>query len=194
MTPEGKVGFAGRIEARPIAGPNRPLTLWAKVGRRLWGAQHFIRHGGVIFTSRLTARLIRADGSARDLGLLSQRVVTDAFVNYLVDELQASQAPFSTFKYHGSGTGTAAESASDTALGTPVESRATGTQAEGATANVYKSVGTVASTATRAITEHGLFSAATGPTLMDRSVFTAVNVVNGDSIEFTYQLTCTSGG
>jgi hypothetical protein len=29
---------------------------------------------------------------------------------------------------------------------------------------------------------------------MDRHTFAAINVVNGDSIEFTYELTCTSGG
>jgi len=32
------------------------------------------------------------------------------------------------------------------------------------------------------------------PTLWDRKVFSAINVVNGDSIQFTYQLTITSGG
>jgi hypothetical protein len=55
-------------------------------------------------------------------------------------------------------------------------------------------VGTISYTTTKAITEHGLFSKATGTTLMDRDEFAAVNVVNGDSIEFTYELTLTSGG
>jgi len=31
-------------------------------------------------------------------------------------------------------------------------------------------------------------------TLLDRTLFSAVNVVNGDSIEFTYTLTVTAGG
>jgi hypothetical protein len=32
------------------------------------------------------------------------------------------------------------------------------------------------------------------PTMWDRKVFSAINVINGDSIQFTYQLTMTSGG
>lgn len=32
------------------------------------------------------------------------------------------------------------------------------------------------------------------PVMFDRKVFSAINVINGDSIQFTYQLTVTSGG
>lgn len=31
-------------------------------------------------------------------------------------------------------------------------------------------------------------------TMWDRKVFSAINVINGDSVSFTYQLSCTSGG
>ena len=69
-------------------------------------------------------------------------------------------------------------------------SRATGTQLEGATTNIYKTVATITFTGTHAVSEHGLFSAATAGTMMDRSVFSpADNVVNLDEIEYTYQLT-----
>jgi len=43
------------------------------------------------------------------------------------------------------------------------------------------------------VTEHGLFNASSAGTLMDRTVFSAINVVNGDSIQFTYELTATAG-
>ena len=76
---------------------------------------------------------------------------------------------------------------------TDSESRVAGSQTEGA-ANVYVSVGTISYTSTKAITEHGLFNASTGPTLLDRSVFSAVNVVSGDSVQYTYSLTVNSGG
>jgi hypothetical protein len=69
------------------------------------------------------------------------------------------------------GTGAVAENVTDTALGTQVETRATGTQVEGASANIYRTVATITATASRAITEHGVFSASTGGTLLDRSVF-----------------------
>ena len=121
--------------------------------------------------------------------------VTDAYVALLVDDLQLSQAGHSTFMYHDSGTGIAAEAATDTTLGTPTaEARDTGTQVEGATANVYKSVATHTYGGSFAITEHGLFNAATLGTLMDRTKFAAVNVASGEKVEFSYELQVSSGG
>ncbi len=151
--------------------------------------------GWVRWQSALSARLIRKDGTVVDYGVVCERVVTDAFVAALVDTLQSSVASFSDFKYHDSGTGTNVEAAADTVLQTPCgEARDVGTQIEGATANIYKSVATNTYGGTFAITEHGLFNNAAAGTLMDRSVFSAINVDSGDKIEFTYQLTCTSGG
>ena len=93
-----------------------------------------------------------------------------------------------------SGTGVVAEAVGDTALGTEVETRETGTQSEPAAAQ-YRTVATHTYAATFAITEHGVFSQlAVGGTLWDRSVFAAINVVNTDSIQFTYTLTSNSGG
>lgn len=150
--------------------------------------------GLIAFTGTLSIRVFRADGSIEDYGVVSRRVVTNAFVNLLVDDLQASQAAFHSFKYHGMGTDSTAEAATDTALVTEVETRGTGTQTEGASANIYRSVGSVSATASRAIREHGLFTAASGGTLMDRSVFSVINLNTGDSIQFTYELTCQAGG
>jgi hypothetical protein len=138
----------------------------------------------------LSAKLFHADGTFDDLGLISVRKITVAFRDYIVDSLQNSTTdPLDDFKFHGSGTGVVGEANTDTTLGTEVESRTSGTQLEGATADIYKTVATIAYTATRAITEHGVFSASTAGTLMDRSVFAAINVVNTDSIEFTYEAT-----
>jgi len=150
--------------------------------------------GSVAPEARLYAKVIRADGSEKDLGLVSTKVVTTAFVNYLVDALQSSTAAFADFRFHDSGTGVGAEAVGDTTLGTKVESgRATGTQTEGASANIYRSVGTITYTGTHAITEHGLFNAATAGILMDRSLFAAINVIADDSIQFTYELTVPAG-
>lgn len=138
--------------------------------------------------TNLEARRVRTD-----YGVVSRRVVTTAFVTFVVDQLQTETSVFGDFKFHDSGVGTTAENVTDTAMETTDgESRATGTQTESA-ANAYRSVGTIAYTSTKAITEHGLFNDATTGTLMDRSVFSAVNVVNGDSITFTYTLTLTAG-
>lgn len=132
---------------------------------------------------------------------VKNRVVTDDFAELLVDTLVSAEATFSDFKYHHSGTGAVAEDATDAALGTPVEdARDVGTQAE-TSAKVYKSVATTTYTGSHAVTEHGLFNTAgtggppvTGGILMDRSVFSAINVVSGNQIEWTYELTVSSGG
>ena len=97
----------------------------------------------------------------------------------------------------------AAAAATDTALGTGV------TAAGGAdggvhvlpTASVTASrvtttvtndtaqlVGTVAETATIAITESGVFNLDTAGVMIARQVFTAINVVNGDSLQFTWKI------
>lgn len=151
--------------------------------------------GGVAFVSELRATHIKADGSRESLGVIGRRVVTTAFVNYMADSLQGTQADWINFKYHDCGTGTTAEAAGDTGMETAYGgARSTGSQTEGASANIYKSVGTVTFSGSFAITEHGLFNASTAGTLMDRTVFSARNVASGDSIEFTYQLTITAGG
>lgn len=139
---------------------------------------------------------IRVNGKIveeHDLGLISVNVVTNAGVNYVIDSLQGS-ATINNLRHHGSGTSNTAENASDTALGTEVESRVSGTQEEGASANIFKTVATVAYTATRTIVEHGLFSASSGGTLFDRSVFTGIGVDSSTSIEFTYEWTLNAGG
>jgi hypothetical protein len=141
----------------------------------------------------LEGKLIKKDGEVIDYGILGHRVVTTAFVNLMVDQLQTETSVWGDFKYHDSGVGTTAEAVGDTAMETTdEESRATGSQTEG-DANQYRSVGTISYTTTKAITEHGLFNTADTATLMDRTVFSAINVVNGDSIQFTYTLTCTAG-
>lgn len=141
----------------------------------------------------------------KELRICRNRCVTDAFVADVVDALQGSATPYGTFddyKYHHSGEGTGDEAVGDTALGTPREdARDVGTQIEGATANVYKSVATTTYTGTYAITEHGLFNGAgsggppvTGATLMDRTKFSAINVVATNQIEWTFTITFTAGG
>jgi hypothetical protein len=121
-------------------------------------------------------------------------MITTAFVSFVIDQLQTETSVFGDFKYHDSGVGITDPAITDVDIETTDgESRATGTQTESAV-NVYVSVGTISYTTTKAITEHGLFNAATSVTLMDRSEFAAINVVSGDSIQFTYSLTLTAGG
>lgn len=151
--------------------------------------------------AELAIKVRRADGTWIDYGIVSRRVVTDAFVAFVVDDWDGGANDISLFNYHGVGTGTGAEAAGDTALGTESttilttdSTRATGTKSQPA-ANQLRSVGTISFDGSGAITEHGVFTqeATGGGTLMDRSVFSAINVASGDSIVATYTMTLTSG-
>lgn len=156
------------------------------------------------FYGQLWLTVFRGDGTVEDLGLASLRVVTDAGVNYIVDAFQ-NTTEVENMKFHGFGTGTNAEAAGNTALQTEEttqyvvdNTRPTGSTTEGASANIYRTVGTYSpdsGTSPRPITEHGVFSASSSGTLLDRSVFSAVNLVtNADSLQATYDLTFSSGG
>lgn len=182
-------------------------TLWLEAALRLRlcakGFWRGLASGlGIFGVGRLYATVIRGDGRIEHLGLISTKLVTDAAVAYIVDDWDSGANVIDNFNYHGCGTGTTAEAAGDTALVTesttalnPDSTRATGTKSQPA-ANQARTVGTVTFDATAAITEHGIFSQAAtgGGTLLDRSVFSAINVVSGDSIQFTYTLTLSSGG
>lgn len=200
----GKVQMSGRVGVRVMRAPG-PGLAWRLRNTLRWsflfgwlanGAAKALSAltGVPTLTAELRAVLIRGDGSRVNYGVLSRRVVTTAFVNFMVDQLQTETSVWGDFKYHDSGVGSTAENVANTDMETTdSESRVAGSQTEGA-ANVYVSVGTISYTSTKAITEHGLFNASTGPTLLDRSVFSAVNVVSGDSVQYTYSLTVNSGG
>lgn len=111
-----------------------------------------------------------------------------------------SEAAFTSI---GQGIGATAADVADTALGD--ERKADGTAASGvhalATASVTASrvtttvtndtaqlVGTITETASMAITESGVFNADTNGTLLCRQVFSAINVVSGDSLQLTWKI------
>jgi hypothetical protein len=153
------------------------------------------------FYGALYGRVIHADGSEDDLGLISLRVVTTAGVTAICSHLNNNGATISTFNFHGYGTGGAAEAVGNTALTTELtteyvvnSTRPTGSQA--ASTNTYTTVGTLSpdSGGTIAVTEHGVFSASSAGTLLDRSLFSAVNLVaSADSLQTTYVLTLPAG-
>lgn len=173
-------------------------AFWYRVknlGNRLRGLpQECYSIAGLKITAELRAVHIKADGTRTDLGVLGRRVVTTAGVNYLATCFTNTVEP-ENMNYHDCGTGTVAESTSDTTLGTPFGgSRVAGTQSTPGSTNIYQTAATISFSGTFAITEHGIFSASSSGTLLDRTKFSAINVNSGDSIAFTYQLTLPSGG
>lgn len=164
-----------------------------------WLAHKFTRMTGIAtIVTQLSAVVIKADGRVIKHGVVSRRVVTTAGVNFLVDDWDDGSTSIANFNYHASGTGTTAAAITDTALETEATAdtdRATGTKSQ-PSANILQSVGTQTYTGTVAVTEHGLLSSATegAGTLWDRHVFTALNVVATDQIQWTYQVTFPAGG
>jgi len=162
---------------------------------------------------KLCLQVVHQDGSRDDKGCTERErpqharisfglpsahaVVTTVGKGFLVDAWQ-NIVEMEIMKYHGVGTGTNAAAAGDTALQTeittqinPDSTRATGSLTEGASGNIFRTVGTVSFDGSAAVTEWGLFSQAAtgGGTMFSRIVFSAINVSNGDSIQFTYDLT-----
>lgn len=219
----GEVSIGGSLLVAPIRGPLRTLergyikqVLEPKHGNtefaRDWRsdnaprvkrqARHLHKAERLRLPSLYGVLYLQAvhDGQVHDLGLASLRVVTNNGVGYIVDAFQ-NLVELENMKYHGIGTGGTAEAASDAALVAevttglnPDNTRATGTTTEAAS-NIYQTVATNNVDATVALTEHGIFSQAAtgGGVLLDRSLYSAVNLVSGDSIQTDYRLTVVAG-
>ena len=175
--------------------PNLWRGAWRYLAAR---ALRLPAHYGVVYLD-----VCRAGGERVPYGLASLRVVTDAGVNYIRDAY-LNTTELENMKYHGYGTGTTAEAVGQTALTTELtteyttdNTRPTGSQASNGT-GIYRTVATLDPDIDVAITEHGIFSQAAtgGGTLLDRSKFSAVNLVGatGDTLQVTYDFTCSSGG
>jgi hypothetical protein len=192
----------------PQSGMVDELATWKRSNvKNLWRGMKRVVAARVLnlatFYGQLAIVKISNEGTWIDYGLVSLRVVTTAGVNFIATRLTDANTSIGNFDFHGFGTGGTAEASGDTALVTELttqyavdNTRPTGTPSN-PSGNVYQSVGTLSpdTGGTIAITEHGLFSASSGVTLLDRSLFSAVNLVAGsDSLQATYQLTLSAGG
>lgn len=207
LNPSGDLRMKhNRAKQAPLSWRVRNALRWPYLwGRSVnWLAKQFSRITGITtITSELSLRKRLANGEWVDYGIVGYRVVTNAGVAYIVDDFDnaSGSADVSLFNFHGVGTGTTAEDVSDTALETESTTiltsdsvRATGTRAQPA-ANQFRSTGVVSFDGSGAITEHGLFTDADvgEGTLLDRTVFSAVNVASGESLSCQYTITFTAG-
>ncbi len=207
---EGLLGSQGKLKLQVKRCPRASMAWQVKNTLRWefiqgWLAYHLApilgrTIGFTVVTSRLLLKLHKSTGEWVDYGVVGYRVVTTAFITALASSLHLQASPGNLF-YHAIGVGIAAAAIGDTGMGTeltteynPDNTRATGTHTSAA--GVYESVGTnTIDSGTPAVTEHGVMGAATGAsTLIDRHTFAAVNMVAGDSLVSTYQLTFTAGG
>jgi hypothetical protein len=191
----------------PLSKDSEGIRLWKlrnlwNINRGFWKICIAKTFGIRTVYGALYLKKIAANREITDYGLVAVRVVTNAGVELIVDAFQ-NTVELKSFKYHALGTGSTAEAVGDTALVTELTTeyasnvRATGTTTEGATGNIYKTVATntMDEAPSTAIREHGiLIQAATGGgTLLDRTVFSAINLASGDGLQSEYQLTFTAG-
>lgn len=200
----------------PWKGLTRDWPAWTKSERVAWqdrNAENFQRSladqraadASTVVTALGHLWLAKVDlaGRRTDLGLASCRVVTTTGVNFIVDAFQGLVEP-EVMKFHGVGTGGAAEAVGNTALTTELttqysvaNTRPTGSLGELAgNANVYETAATITVSAAVALTEHGVFAQAAtgGGVMLDRTLFAAVNLAIGESLQATYDLTFVAGG
>lgn len=178
--------------------------LWPMLGLTYFRVGHALGFRMAFATGALWLRVNRADGSVEHLGLASLKVVTTVGATKIVDFLRANDTTTgANFKFHGVGTGTTAEAIGDTALVTELttqyatdSTRPTGSQTNNG-ATVYRTVATIAPDSGFPIVlrEHGVFSASSAGSLLDRSVYGAATMnVLGDSLTPTYDFTVNTGG
>lgn len=197
--------------------PRRRVPFWDRgaAALRAWQRENAVnfersvadqtrRDAGLLpFIGHLWLAKVGRDGSQFDYGLVSCRVVTDTGVGFIVDAFQ-NLTEVENMRYHGLGTGTTAEAASQTALITELttqystsNTRPTGSLGEkSGDSKTYETSATITVSATVAATEHGIFSQAAtgGGVMLDRSLFSVVNLASGESLQATYQLTFPSNG
>lgn len=138
-----------------------------------------------------------------DHGVVSRKVITNAGIDFLVDAWQ-NIVELEIMKFHGLGTATTAEAATQTALTTeittaynPDNTRATGSLTEVAgTPTKFKTSGTNTLDGAATIEEHAILSqAATGGGVMwDRSLTGTQTLSASDSLQSDYTLTANAGG
>lgn len=104
---------------------------------------------------------------------------------YIVDTIITDD----NMKYIDTGTGVTGAQKSDTGMETgTAETRATGVMSESPNAQTIQVVGTVSFTGGHAVTEVGLFTHLAAGVLAIRDTHGAINVVNGDGIQYTIRL------
>ena len=126
-------------------------------------------------------------GNVKDTREIKNIVVT-AGKNYLAAWLAAASQAGKFMSYMGVGTGSTPAASTDTALQTPLATYVQGTLTS--SGNVWQNVCIFgAGVDTGAITEAGLFDAASPTTMFAHQVFSVVNKGVSDSIQFTWQVT-----
>lgn len=144
-------------------------------------------HDSIKFTGNVKIDIIGDDGVVKDSREIKNLVVT-AGKTFIASRMVGTSATI--MSHMELGTGTTAAAAGDTALETSISaSRVTLTSGTNA-ANVITYVASFpAGTGTGAVTEAGIFNAASAGTMLCRTVFSTVNKSASDAMSITWAIT-----
>lgn len=142
--------------------------------------------GCLLIEGRAVLELCGPDGTIRERRVLENLIVNGGR-NGIADQLLATPT-IGRPTHMAIGTGTVAPALTDTALGTEVGTRVSATRTR--TTNVVTFEATFgAGNGTGAITEAGIFNAATAGTLYSRITFSVINKGASDSLTLTWTWT-----
>ena len=128
------------------------------------------------------------DGNVKDERNIKNLIV-DSGLNFICDRMKNDETAMT---HMALGSGSTAAAASDTSLGSQLGSREA-LDSDTVSSNTITYVASFeAGDATGAVTEAGIFNAASGGTMLCRTVFSVVNKGADDSLSVTWTITLTA--
>lgn len=141
----------------------------------------------ISITGHVKIEVIGPDGNIKDFREIKNLVVTTG-KEYIAARMK--DATVAAMSYMELGTGTTAAAAGDTALQSAISgSRTAISSITVATNTIAYAVTFPAGTGTGAVTEAGIFNAASAGTMLCRSVFAVVNKGAADGMSITWTIT-----
>lgn len=141
-------------------------------------------------TGDLTIQVIGPDGQIKETHETKNLVVTVG-TNYIASRMVGTTS--AVMSHMAIGTNSTAAAAANTTLGTEVARVSLTSSTNAANSNQVIYVATfgagIPNAANTAVVEAGLFNAATGGTMLARTVFPVVNKASADSITITWTVT-----
>lgn len=142
-------------------------------------------HETTTMSGRLNVVIKKADGSIKQQ-FETENLVVDTGLAYIADRM--ADAAEGAMSHMAIGSGSTGELAADTTLGTELDRVSLSSTTQTNNQVVYvASFG--AGVGTGAVTEAGLFNAASGGTMLCRTVFDVVNKAADDSMTITWTIT-----
>lgn len=128
------------------------------------------------------------DGNVKDERNIKNLIV-DSGLNFICDRMKNDETAMT---HMALGSGSTAAAASDTSLGSQLGSREALDSDTVSSNTITYTSSFEASDATGAVTEAGIFNAASGGTMLCRTVFAVVNKGADDSLSVTWTITLTA--